>query len=81
MMAITNHIAPELLRYFANGWLSMAGSELVLRHLTACDYCLELAGAFWQSEPENQTASFPTEVGRRLERAVLREIQRMRGAN
>lgn len=80
-MAITNHIAPELLRHFANGRLSAAGTELVLRHLAACDFCLELANAFWLAEPENRAAAFPPEVGQRLERMVLQEIQRLKRAN
>ncbi|MCB9419037.1 MAG: hypothetical protein H6667_04500 [Ardenticatenaceae bacterium] len=77
-MAITNHIAPELLRHFANGRLSAAGSELVLRHLAVCDFCLELANAFWLAEPENRAAAFPADVGRRLEQVVLQEIRRMK---
>lgn len=80
-MAITNHIAPELLRHFANGRLSMAGSELVLRHLAVCDFCLGLAHAFWLVEPENRAAAFPVGVGARLERVVLQEIQRMKKAS
>lgn len=77
-MAITNHIAPELLRHFANGRLSAAGSELVLRHLAVCDFCLELANAFWLAEPENRMAAFPPEVGPRLGQVVKLEIQRMK---
>ena len=77
-MALTNHIAPELLRHFANGRLSTAGSELVLYHLTACDFCLELTHAFWLADPENHAAAFPARVGPRLERFVQKEIQRMK---
>lgn len=77
-MATINHIAPELLRHFANGRLSMAGSDLVLRHLAVCEYCLELANAFWLAEPENRSAAFPAASGKRLERQVLQEIQRIK---
>lgn len=79
-MAITNHIAPELLRHFANGRLSTAGSEIVLRHLAMCDFCLGLANAFWQAEPENRAAIFPSVVRLRLKQVVNQEIQRLKKA-
>jgi hypothetical protein len=77
-MAITNHIAPELLRHFTNGRMSAVGSELILRHLAVCDFCLELANAFWLAEPENRAAAFPKEVGSHLEKVVLQRIQHMK---
>lgn len=74
--ALSNHIAPELLRHFGNGRLSMAGTELVLRHLAVCDVCLERANVFWLTEPENGAAAFPKEISQHLVKAVLAEIER-----
>ena len=78
VMAITNHIAPELLRHFAKGRLSAAGTELVLRHLAVCDFCLELANIFWLTELENRAETFPPEARLRQEWIVLQEIQHMK---
>jgi hypothetical protein len=77
-MTISNHIAPELLRHFANGRMSAVGTELILRHLAVCDYCLELANAFWLAEPENRAAAFPKEMEGRLEVMVLQRIQHIK---
>ena len=77
-MAVTNHIAPELLRHFSNGRLSPDGSDLVLRHLAVCDFCLELANAFWLAEPENRAAAFPQITSSRLQNVVLEKIKQMK---
>ncbi len=77
-MIVTNHIAPELLRQFSDGRLSTDGSDVILRHLAVCEFCLELANAFWLAEPENSAAAFPQRASTYLQTTVIEKIKQMR---
>ncbi len=77
-MAATIHLASKLLKQFANGHLSADGSEIVLRHLAQCDYCLERANAFWIAEPENMAAVLSSDSAQRLESDILARVRRFK---
>ena len=83
-MAATTHIAPDTLKHFANGRLSLAECELILDHLAQCDRCLEKMDVLWSTRPENAAATLPPDVARRLERhhpAAHSEAERKESAS
>lgn len=78
LMAATIHLALELLKQFVNGRLSKDGSEIVLRHLAQCDYCLERANEFWMADPDNIAAFQSADAALRLESSIMERVRKFK---